>query len=260
MVNGKRLNMSRKVVFVILMSLLCVGEAAAQEFKVGTYNIFTSDSRVKAINANPQVSPQRYWCNSALAVASMISFLDCDVLGVQEVCDSIWGVKGENDIKRLVAEQGKVDYDWVLYPNSKSGKIQYDVALAYKKAKFELLKSGIFYLGGVRDSAILAPNAPKGTQRPCVWAHLKHKDSAKDFYFLSVHFLVPQKGKNGNSNIEGNKYNMQRLREITMDMIPADTPSILVGDFNADHNAKHWGSIGNARWLDLFQHYLAAGT
>ena len=135
------------------MSLLCVGEAAAQEFKVGTYNIFTSDSRVKAINANPQVSPQRYWCNSALAVASMISELDCDILGLQEVCDSIWGVKGENDIKRLVAEQGKVDYDWVLYPNSKSGMIQYDVALAYKKAKFELLKSGIFYLGGVRDSA-----------------------------------------------------------------------------------------------------------
>ena len=112
----------------------------------------------------------------------------------------------------------------------------------------------------IRDSAILAPKAPKGSQRPCVWAHLEHKDSGKDFYFLSVHFLVPQKGKNGNSNIEGNKYNMQRLREITMDMIPADTPSILVGDFNADHKSKHWGSIGNARWFDLFQHYIAAGT
>ena len=154
------------------MSLLFVGKAAAQEFKVGTYNIFTSDSRVKSINKNPQVSTQRYWCNSAPAVATMISELDCDVLGVQEVCDSIWGVKGENDIKRLVAEQGKVDYDWVLYPNSKSGKIQYDVAIAYKKAKFNLLESGIFYLGGVRDSAILAPKAPKGSQRPCVWAHL----------------------------------------------------------------------------------------
>ena len=86
------------------MSLLFVGKAAAQEFKVGTYNIFTSDSRVKSINKNPQVSTQRYWCNSAPAVATMISELDCDVLGVQEVCDSIWGVKGENDIKKLVAE------------------------------------------------------------------------------------------------------------------------------------------------------------
>ena len=161
----------------------------AQDFKVGTYNIFTSDSRLKAVGSNPNVSQQRYWCNSAPAVASMISELDCDVLGLQEICDSIWGVKGENDIRKLVAAQGKVDYDWVLYPNSKSGKIQYDVALAYKKSKFNLLESGIFYMGGVRDSAILAPKAPKGSQRPCVWAHLEHKDSGKDFYFLSVHFL-----------------------------------------------------------------------
>lgn len=233
---------------------------AAQEFKVGTYNLFTSDSRVKAIKANSKVSHQRYWCNSAPAVASMISELDCDVLGVQEVCDSIWGVKGDNDVKRLVAEQGKVDYDWVLYPNSKSGKIQYDVAIAYKKAKFDLLESGIFYMGGVRDSAILAEGAPKGSQRPCVWAHLQHKQSGKNFYFLSVHFLVPQKKSDGTMDNSGNKYNMQRLREITMDLIPADTPSILVGDFNADVKAKHWGSIGNARWYDLFQHYTAAGT
>lgn len=252
--------MSKKTLILLLSNFLLAGSVAAQEFKVGTYNIFTSDSREKAIQANPNVSVQRYWCNSAPAVASMISELDCDILGIQEVCDSIWGVKGDNDIKRLVAEQGKVDYDWVLYPNSKSGKIQYDVAIAYKKAKFDLLESGIFYLGGVRDSAVVAEGAPKGTQRPCVWAHMQHKQSGKDFYFLNVHFLVPRKKADGTSDISGNKYNMQRLREITMDLIPTDTPSILVGDFNSDHKAKHWGSIGNARWLDLFQHYIGAGT
>ena len=110
--------------FFLLLTILFAGEITAQEFKVGTYNLFTSDSRLKAVGSNPNVSQQRYWCNSAPAVASMISELDCDVLGLQEICDSIWGVKGENDIRKLVAAQGKVDYDWVLYPNSKSGKIQ----------------------------------------------------------------------------------------------------------------------------------------
>ena len=114
--------MTKKIIFLTFLTVLFAGEITAQEFKVGTYNLFTSDSRLKAVNANPEVSPQRYWCNSAPAVASMISELDCDVLGLQEVCDSIWGVKGENDIRKLVAAQGKVDYDWVLYPNSKSGK------------------------------------------------------------------------------------------------------------------------------------------
>ena len=251
--------MKNRLFIFLLLNCLFASVADAQEYKVGTYNLFTSDSRQKNIAKDERVSEQRYWCNSAPAVAAMISELDCDVLGVQEVCDSIWGVKGDNDIKKLVAKQGKVDYDWVLYPNTKKGKISYDVAIAYKKDKFNLLESGIFFLGGVKDSAIVASDAPKGTARPCVWAHLEDKSSKRDFYFLSTHFLVPGKNADGEMDHAGNKYNMQRLRDITFEMFPKDIPSILVGDLNADHKSKHWGSIANARWYDLFQHYLAAG-
>ena len=249
----------KRLLAAVALCLFTTG-LAAQEFKVGTYNLFTSDSRKKVIEKDSTVSHQRYWCNSAQAVARMISELDCDILGVQEVCDSIWGLKGDKDVRKLVADQGKTDYEWILYPNTRKGKISYDVAIAYRSSMFDVKESGIFYLGGVRDTAILAPKAPKGSNRPCVWAHMVHKDSGRDFYFLSTHFRVPGKKKDGSSDNSANKYNMQRLREIVMDMIPEDTPSILVGDLNADHKAKHWGSLGNSRWFDLFQHYTAAGT
>ncbi len=249
----------KRLLAAVALCLFTTG-LAAQEFKVGTYNLFTSDSRKKVIEKDSTVSHQRYWCNSAQAVAMMISELDCDILGVQEVCDSIWGLKGDKDVRKLVAAQGKTDYEWILYPNTSKGKISYDVAIAYRSSMFDVKESGIFYLGGVRDTAILAPKAPKGSNRPCVWAHMVHKDSGRDFYFLSTHFRVPGKTEDGESDYSANKYNMQRLREITMEMLPADTPSILVGDLNADHKAKHWGSMGNARWFDLFQHYIAAGT
>ena len=262
MVSGKQYNgkiFMNKFIFIALLVTLFAPLSLAQEYKVGTYNLFTSDSRKTCIEADSRVSEQRYWCNSAPAVASMISELDCDLLGVQEVCDSIWGLKGENDIRKLVAVQGKVNYDWILYPGTGSEKIRYDVAIAYKKSKFNLLESGIFYLGGVRDTAILASDAPKGAVKPCVWAHFEDKGSKKDFYFLSTHLQVPQKMKDGQYDHAANKYNMQRLRDITFEILPKDTPSILVGDLNADHNTKHWGSMSNARWYDLFQHYMAAG-
>lgn len=249
----------KKYISIALLVALFAPLTLAQEYKVGTYNLFTSYSRKNCIKADSRVSKQRYWCNSAPAVASMISELDCDVLGVQEVCDSIWGLKGDNDLRKLVAAQGKVDYDWVLYPNTKSGKISYDVAIAYKKSRFNLLESGIFYLGGVKDTATLAAGAPKGAVKPCVWAHLEDKDSKKDFYFLSTHLQVPKKMEDGQYDHAANKFNMQRLRDITFEMLPKDTPSILVGDLNADHRTKHWGSFSNARWYDLFQHYEAAG-
>lgn len=255
MVNGKISNMSRKVVVLMLLSLLFVGKGTAQEFKVGTYNIFDAESRMKAVEADSRVSRQRCWCNSASAVASMISELDCDLLGIQDACDSIWGVKGENDIRKIIASQGKVDYDWVLYPNTEAVTINSDLAIAYKSSRFNLLQSGIFYLGGVKDAATLAEDAPKGSLRPCVWAHFEDKVTKKDFYILNTQLSAPVK-----TNHAANKYNMQRLRDITFEMLPKDTPSILVGDLNADHQAKQWGSFSNSRWLDLFQHYLAAGT
>ena len=105
----------RKLLAFTVLCLLTMG-LAAQEFKVGTYNLFTSDSRKKVIEKDSTVSHQRYWCNSAQAVAKMISELDCDILGVQEVCDSIWGLKGDKDVRKLVADQGKTDYEWILYP------------------------------------------------------------------------------------------------------------------------------------------------
>ena len=250
--------MMNKGIFATLMSLLLITSLSAQEYKVGTYNIYTSGSRKKAVETVTGVSAQRYWCNSAPAVASMISDLDCDLLGVQEVCDSIWGVKGSNDIRKMVADKGKVDYEWILYPVSDK-KIDYDVAIAYKKSKFNLLESGVFFLGGVKDTAILASDAPKEALRSCVWAHLQDKDTKKDFYFLNTHLRAPIKLESGELDIAANKYNMQRLRDITFEMLDKDVPSIIVGDMNADHNTKHWGSFSNGRWYDLFQHYQAAG-
>lgn len=248
----------KKFIFIALLVTLSVPFALAQEYKVGTYNLFASYARKNCIETDSRVSEQRYWCNSASSVAAMISELDCDLLGVQEVCDSIWGVKGNNDIRKMVADKGTVDYEWILCPISKE-KIDCEVAIAYKKAKFNLLESGVIFLGGVKDTAILAPDAPKEALRSCAWAHFEDKNTKKDFYFLCTQLCAPIKTESGEWNIAANKYNMQRLRDITFDMLPKDTPSIIVGDMNADQNTKHWGSFSNGRWYDLFQHYQAAG-
>ena len=82
----------KRLITIVLLVTLTAPFVLAQEYKVGTYNLFTSQSRRNSVEADSRVSGQRYWCNSAPSVATMISELDCDLLGVQEVCDSIWGV------------------------------------------------------------------------------------------------------------------------------------------------------------------------
>ena len=155
---------------LLILSLLVPFLAQAQTFKVGTYNICTSGSRksfVEKGKADIFADPQRYWCNSATAVADMIADLDCDVIGIQEVCDSIWGNKGDLDIRRLVEER-RPGYTWVLYPNTAKG-ISYDVAIAYKTEVFDTLATGIFWTGGHPDRPKTRSGEPTHTCKPLVW-------------------------------------------------------------------------------------------
>lgn len=241
----------KKTILFFILLLMPLLQCGAQEnlpcFKVGTYNLFTSDSRVWHLKKNKDASAQRYWCNSAGAVGDMIVSLDCDIMGVQEVCDSIWN--GPQNIRDIVAAKG-LDYIWILYPNTKHGHISYDSGIGYKKTVFEEVGSGIFWMGGVYDKPEAAPDAPKGSVRPCVWARMKHIASGREFYFFSTHLLVPKRDKDGVLQYDGNKYNCKQLREKAAEMVPDGMPAILVGDMNLDDRNKTWGSLSNSMFMD----------
>lgn len=244
---------------VYLTFLLLSLSAAAGElprFKVGTYNVFTSDSRLKNVNSSEAVSPQRLWCNSYTAVGDMLVHLDCDIIGLQEICDSIWN--GPQNIRDDVAAKG-LDYQWILYPNTAHGHISYDNAIGYKPAVFECLEDGIFWMGGVLDRPAMAEDAPKGSMRPCVWGHFRHKASGVEFFFLSAHMLVSQKQGDGSWSHEGNKYNAQQMRKWLEQNLPYDMPGILVGDMNVDDKAKHWGSLAQVPFMDAKLYMVHAG-
>ena len=243
----------RRIVLAVLLSVAAIMAADAKPnkkvtIKVGSYNLMTSDSRLKHIAKNADMSHQRYWCHSAKAVAAQITDLDCDVIGLQEVCDSIWGWTGNKGVREIMASQGDTRYSWVLYPNSSTGKISYDVAIGYKSDVFTELDSGIYWLAGVFDKSEALPTAPKGSKRPCVWAKLQHKQSGKILYFFSAHFVVPGISK------EGNAYNAENCIKYAEELVGSrKTPSIIVGDFNATKGAPGFDIVeGSGRWHDVF--------
>ena len=217
--------------------------------KVGSYNLMTSDSRVKHIAKNSDMSHQRYWCNSAQAVAAQISDLDCDIIGLQEVCDSIWGWTGDKGVREIMESKGDNRYKWVLYPNSSSGKISYDVAIGYKADVFTELESGIYWLAGVFDKSESLPTAPKGSKRPCVWAKLQHNQTGKILYFFSTHFVVPGISK------EGNAFNAENCIKHAEYLIGSKKiPSIIVGDFNAAKGSPGYDTVvSSGRWNDVYE-------
>ena len=248
--------MMRRLILIFL-AFAAVASASADAkpkkqkvtIKVGSYNLMTSDSRVKHIAKNADMSHQRYWCNSAQAVASIVSDLDCDIIGLQEICDSIWGVTGDKGVRELMEKSGNGQYRWILYPNGSKGNISYDVAIGYKSAVFTEVESGIYWLAGVFDKSESLPTAPKGSKRPCVWAKLQHNESGKILYFFSTHFVVPGISK------EGNAYNAENCIKYAEQLIGSKKiPSVIVGDFNAAKGAPGFDVVVNSgRWYDVYE-------
>ena len=256
--------MRRSALGIISFLLALNMSAQTQEpsFKVGSFNLCTSGSRksfVEKGKAGVFASEQRYWCNSATAVADMIAELDCDILGVQEVCDSIWGVKGDKSLRPMVSDRGG-KYEWILYPNTAKG-ISYDVAIAYKPECFDTLATGIFWTGGHPDRPKTREGEPKHTCKPCVWAHFVHKPSGREFYFLNTHTVVPTKYPNDEwPRNRGNVLNLQQTALCGEALVPVDIPSILVGDLNISHTANEWFNIADARWEDVYTVFRNEGS
>lgn len=150
--------------------------------------------------------------------AEMIRNNDVDVLGTQEVLFSQL-----NDIRVLLPEYA---YEGV---GRKDGKTEGEFsAVFYKKAKFELLKSGTFWLSenptyvGVKgwDAAI---------ERIVTWVLLKEKSTGKEFAFINTHFdHIGQVARR-----ESAKLLLSKADEIAKGL-----PVIVTGDFNATPDSE----------------------
>jgi endonuclease/exonuclease/phosphatase family metal-dependent hydrolase len=258
---------------ILLMIVTSSAEAQSQKsakppIKVGSYNVCSSHARKHGIKDGKFKTPQKYWCNSADAVAQMIHELDCDVIGLQEIGDTTWGLYGDHDLRNLVAaKRSKKDqYIWVLYENHPKRIIHYDNAIGFRKSRFKLLDDGIFYLGGVPDKPQVIPGIAKGAARPVVWVKLQDKVSKQDFYFFSIHLILERSVDNDGRNL----YNAQQFVKIASELMPEGSRAIAVGDFNAHFNNVSYNCISEAGWSNVCQglkkqgklasHVLSAGS
>jgi hypothetical protein len=103
----------RYLLFVLALLLVsCHKEEVVPtvKLKVGTYNLWTSGSRRDWLT--PPSS--RYWSNSSPAMLSIIKDMNCDIFAFQEICDSIYGKKGESNSLRYLMQQENMGYSWAI--------------------------------------------------------------------------------------------------------------------------------------------------
>lgn len=251
--------------------------------KAGTYNIWAPSAR-KSVMDNPEtypgVSEQRSWANSYLAVADMIEWLDCDIMGLQEVTNMVyktsntWSKGKDYDGNYHFLSAQLAGYGWVIYnaantsydswfpDNTTGGGLGSTDAIIYKESVLTLVSHGRCWLGGSRT---IAPQDYSGdgygTNRPAHWAKFTHKTSGKQFYFITTHLDLPNAGGPDGDNEFAQRRNATELIEwFAPTYTDESLPSIICGDMNCDIGSSNYDILISGRWKDCRDIMKADGT
>lgn len=233
-----------KRILSILSMLAAITALAAPKvpIRVGTYEITNSfNRRVQAEKGT--MSPQRMWCNSAEAVSEAIIDSDCDIMGIQDVCDSIAG-RREAVVPLIDVIKSKGgDYEWLVLSNSNpnfplEGTMQNGTGVIWKASRFDLRDYGIHWLSGIYDKPGRDKDYQYGSGAVSVmWVKLYDKSSGKELVFASANVNGPTQYDKGQKIVyhEINIANCKNLIQILKsEVVPKGMPSIITLD---SHNA-----------------------
>ena len=159
--------MKLSATLTVALLFLTAISSHAQKIIIGTFNIRYD---------NPRDSGN-LWVDRAPIVSNLIRFHDFDVLGIQE------GLKNQlNDISAALPE-------YAIYGKGRDdGKDAGEhSAIYYKKDRFNLIKSGDFWLSETPDKPGKGWDATC-CNRICSWVYLEDKGTKKRFYTFNVHF------------------------------------------------------------------------
>ncbi|OAS88199.1 MULTISPECIES: endonuclease/exonuclease/phosphatase family protein [Metabacillus] len=178
-------------------------------FRIATYNI-----RMETPSDHDDL-----WTNRKADVMKIIQDYDFDIVGLQEV-------KGSqlNDIKELT------DYDYFGFGRSNDEANEYNTIL-YKKAKFNKLESGTFWLSETLKYAEKPKRWDADCSRICTWGQFSLKTTGKVFYVFNTHF---------DHMSEDARYHSAGILLNKLSSIGSDTPFFLTGDFNGNNNERFY--------------------
>ena len=251
---------------------------------VGTYNIWAPSARYNYMNPesasyDETVSQQRSWANSYEAVADMINWLDCDIIGIQEVTKMVYQTtltSGNADYDGNVHTLNSLlpNYNWVIYnasnttydnmtKNTTANGLGSTDAILYKPSVFTLVSKGRAWLTGTRN---VAPGDSDtwdriGTNRPATWAKFTHKASGKQFVFITTHLDLSNAGEEDDPAMPQRRNITELLDWFAPKYAPEGLPSIITGDMNVDSGdtAGNYVLLVSDRWKDVYDIVNAAG-
>jgi len=141
---------------------------------------------------------------------------DPDLIGLQEL------FTGE-EVQELLAVWPRYEALWFSDDEQPLFKEYADATIFYRKARFEVVESGFYWLSETPDTPLSGGWASSNLPRLVAWAHLRQHGDGREVYFASTHF-------------DNNSPNQEMSAPLFVERTAhwaEQMPVIAVGDFNS---------------------------
>lgn len=229
--------MGKRIGWLALLGCVLLSQAALAQ-PVATLNLATWNVRLNTAQDGANAWPLR-----KELVKELIRYHEFDVFGTQEALP--------DQIDDLAAMQ---EFAHVGVGRDDGKRAGEHSAIFYRRARFDLLRSGDFWLSQTPDRPSLGWDATC-CKRLASWAELRDRKSGVRFFFFSVHFdhegVVARR--------ESAKLMVAKMREIA-----GDAPVVCAGDFNSTPDTEQMltmrSALGDAYLVSETPPYGPVGT
>ncbi len=253
----------KKILTVLMLLAMAAAALSAAprgktSIRVGTYDVTNSFNRRSQCEKGTMPS-QRMWCNSRGAVADAIIEADCDIMGLQDVCDSVAGRReGVKPLIDIIRERGG-DFDWLVLSNKNpdfplDGQLVNGTGIIWRASRFELRDWGINWLSGIYDK----PGRAKaykygGNNASMMWVRLYDRQAERELIFSSAGVNGPTQYDKG-QKVVYHEINVANCRNVVnymrYDIVPSGMPSVIA--INSRNAPSHEGYkvLTGSLWFD----------
>ena len=205
-----------KKILLVILAVCCIATSYAQTLRIGTYNLRNENT----------YDTGNLWMQRYPHVADIVRYHDFDIFGVQEALS--------HQLATLKSALPGYAYYGIGRDDGKdAGEHE---AIFYKTSKFEILKSGDFWLSATPDVPSKSWDAPC-CNRICSWVEVKAKSSGKTFFMFNAHYDYEK-------DFARNESSKLMLKKI--ESIAGDAPVVFTGDLNGGNNDSWYKLIANS--------------
>ena len=222
-----------KRLVIALFAAAVAFSVSAQEMNVATFNI-RNGRGLKPGQERPKkgdYSKFNGWGDRKDHLCNMIRFEAFDVFGVQEA--------RYGQIEDMLARMP--EYAYIGVGRDDGEQKGEHCAIFYRKAKFEVLEQGNFWLSDTPDVPSYSWNAKY--RRICTWGLFKNKQTNELFYFINTHVNWGEASvKSANMLVDFVKTKCTKTDNV-----------ILMADFNATQDSDLYKIITSNGFEDTFE-------